>query len=335
MLSLRKIDDSEFKLNIMHTRLIANGMTGYAEKPALQGVWVNFVDENDDWSVWFFLDDIVEYVMPHYSGMILTEKLKLRFIDLISRNTPLFLQQFPDLPAQTLHYAKFCHSDDDCFNKMLRVTSNPLAYWVEKLPLNAQAQSINTGSFPELRWPVSIKLGTTALALSALCSIAPGDFLLIREISAQVKIYGNKIIQLKEKGGLQMSDGFFDFDSIAEREGFSDYIPGYKPHHEEEISQEVTPEEKPPEAVRDEHREESISLDALPVQLEFVIHNALYTLQEINELSITKHFTLPAGAEKKVIIQINGQKIGYGELVQVDEQLALEVTDWKLRKNNE
>lgn len=336
MLNLRKIDYSDFILNVMQARLIANGMSAYAEKPALEGVWVNFVDENNDWSVWFFLDDLVEYVMPHYSGVVLTEKLKLRFIDLINRNTPLFLQQFSDLPAGMMHYEKFCRTADADFNKMLRVTSNQITYWVEKIPLRLQTQSLDTGEFERLSWPVSFKLGSTPMALLSLYGISPGDFLLIKTISAQVMIYGKNIIQLKEHGGLQMSDGFFDFDSIAEREGFSDYMPGYQPHHEDdETTEEMVPENEIPEEIQDEHHEDAISYDAIPVQLEFIIHNAIYTLQEIKELGITKHFTLPAGAEKKVIIQINGQRIGCGELVQIDDNLALEVTDWNLRKKDE
>lgn len=66
----------------------------------------------------------------------------------------------------------------------------------------------------------------------------------------------------------------------------------------------------------------------LPIQLEFVLHNQRLTLVELQAMYQGKILSLPADAELHVEIRANGASVGYGELVQLDGHLGVEINKW-------
>lgn len=70
------------------------------------------------------------------------------------------------------------------------------------------------------------------------------------------------------------------------------------------------------------------NMGQLPVQLEFVLHNHRVTLAGLQKLCQGQLLTLPEDAERRVEIRANGARVGYGELVQLDGQLGVEVYEW-------
>lgn len=81
---------------------------------------------------------------------------------------------------------------------------------------------------------------------------------------------------------------------------------------------------------RDEYDDVEIVHDMrqLPIQLEFVLYNQRLTLAELQMMYQGQLLSLPADAELHVEIRANGASVGYGELVQLDGQLGVEINKW-------
>lgn len=72
------------------------------------------------------------------------------------------------------------------------------------------------------------------------------------------------------------------------------------------------------------HAPPAFDIDALPVTLEFVLHDERVTVAQL--AGCHPGMVLPLrGAPGEVTIRANGQPFGRGELIQVGEQLAVEV----------
>ena len=66
-------------------------------------------------------------------------------------------------------------------------------------------------------------------------------------------------------------------------------------------------------------------MEGLPVQVGFGLPVCQLTLAELNGLAVGQILPLPADARQRVILQANGVTVAQGELVEVDQQLAVEI----------
>lgn len=71
----------------------------------------------------------------------------------------------------------------------------------------------------------------------------------------------------------------------------------------------------------------------MPVKIEFVLGKKIMNLYEIDDLC-AKIISLLPEAEKNIEIRVNGALTGYGELVEVDDKLGVEIHSWLSGNNN-
>lgn len=72
----------------------------------------------------------------------------------------------------------------------------------------------------------------------------------------------------------------------------------------------------------------SIDTAAIPIRLSFVLGSLSLTVGDIAELAPGSLLKLESGLPPRVTIEANGLPIGTGELVDLDGQLAVEITRW-------
>ncbi|HDV1486618.1 TPA: FliM/FliN family flagellar motor switch protein, partial [Escherichia coli] len=87
--------------------------------------------------------------------------------------------------------------------------------------------------------------------------------------------------------------------------------------------------------IYDENDDQMInSYEELPVKIEFVLGKKVMNLYEIDELCAKRIISLLPESEKNIEIRVNGALTGYGELVEVDDKLGVEIHSWLSRNNN-
>ena len=69
-------------------------------------------------------------------------------------------------------------------------------------------------------------------------------------------------------------------------------------------------------------------MDAVPVKMEFILHRKNLSLLELQRLYEGQVFPLPNDSESRIEVRVNDVLLGYGELVQVDDSLGVEITKW-------
>lgn len=87
--------------------------------------------------------------------------------------------------------------------------------------------------------------------------------------------------------------------------------------------------------IYDENDDQMInSFEDLPVKIEFVLGKKIMNLYEIDELCAKRIISLLPESEKNIEIRVNGALTGYGELVEVDDKLGVEIHSWLSGHNN-
>lgn len=76
------------------------------------------------------------------------------------------------------------------------------------------------------------------------------------------------------------------------------------------------------------------SFEDLFVKIEFVFGKKIMNLYEIDEFCVKRIIFLFFEFEKNIEICVNGVLIGYGEFVEVDDKLGVEIYFWLLGYNN-
>lgn len=76
------------------------------------------------------------------------------------------------------------------------------------------------------------------------------------------------------------------------------------------------------------------SFEELPVKIEFVLGKKIINLYEIDDLCAKRIISLLPESEKNIEIRVNGALTGYGELVEVDNKLGVEIHSWLSGNNN-
>jgi len=73
---------------------------------------------------------------------------------------------------------------------------------------------------------------------------------------------------------------------------------------------------------------DGVDLDALEVSLQFCVGRIELTLAQLRRIAAGSLVDLDAPAQACVEILANGQRIGRGELVEIDDRLAVEITEF-------
>ncbi|OMT17033.1 SctQ family type III secretion system cytoplasmic ring protein BsaV [Burkholderia pseudomallei] len=147
-------------------------------------------------------------------------------------------------------------------------------------------------------------IGTARLPLALLPAVAPGDVLLVCAPRNVVRIGARALCEFCCEGeNIMLNEPLADSAIDALHDASHDAS------HDEPTAAHAPP---------------AFDIDALPVTLEFVLHDERVTVAQL--AGCHPGMVLPLrGAPGEVTIRANGQPFGRGELIQVGEQLAVEV----------
>ncbi|KAF3999334.1 FliM/FliN family flagellar motor switch protein [Glaciimonas immobilis] len=209
---------------------------------------------------------------------------------------PLCLKQ-PELDYSRIH-ARLVPPVND---KRCYVSVNTLQgrIWLDNFPTYSYP---GDRSLPAeaLDFPVKLAflLGSSHVTRRLLCRTRKGDVLLI----------GN--IQFELQSGAQILAHF----SINETGEIAVEVLDYQEKSETFIPQEA--------------------LDDIPLRIDFVLQRNLLTVAQLAALYRGQFLALDPGSEKQIEISVNGMVVGKGELVELNGQLGVEVTQISSRTKN-
>ncbi|TFZ48683.1 YscQ/HrcQ family type III secretion apparatus protein [Serratia proteamaculans] len=294
MLALKRIDESARMLASAGAAWRHQGWDAALETPPPGGVWLPLADADRHWQGWLRLQDWLENVSPDLAGLAISAGVDAQVVQWLAA-----VEQPVKLPMPELAYQRLWLGEPVTRNALpprplLRVMGESGPLWLEQVPEVDAGELIAPAG---LSWPLRFVIGESRIGLALLNRVSRGDLLLIGARVSEVRCYRKTLGPFQ-----QLDEGIhMEYQCIDESQDLSDV-------------QEVV------EVVRDMGR--------LPVQLEFVLHNYRLTLAELQSMCRGQLLSLPAGAELNVEIRGNGAILGYGELVQLDEQLGVEVNQW-------
>lgn len=149
---------------------------------------------------------------------------------------------------------------------------------------------------------LSCQVGTSKISLCLLKQVKRGDIVLIQK-KVQHLIIGDKAI------GTYSIDNegiMIDLDQIdLDEDSLADIVPS--PQGDVGINRLQSPK-------------------TIPVTLSFILERKKLNLYELEELTIGKKLDLASDSYKRVTIEANGVTIAMGEMVRIEDNLAVEIT---------
>ncbi|QIU92577.1 YscQ/HrcQ family type III secretion apparatus protein [Yokenella regensburgei] len=292
MLPLKQIDKSTHALRRAADTWHQRGHDVSLEYPTRDGLWLALNDSERRWHGWLRLRDWLDYAAPELAGFALSagfDKLVVQWLAAVEQ--PLVFP-IPELAYQRLFFGEVITGDSLPQKIMLRVKVESGSLWFERVPVpiinHGEAIPVN------ISWPVRFIIGESTVSSALLKRVVCGDVLLITTFVYEVRCYTKKMGIYK-----QSEEGIIMDASISLE----------------------TP------AVQDEMMVVR-NIEQLPVKIEFVLHTSLLTLNELKSLYQAKLFALPVGVERNVEIRSNGVLLGYGELVELEGQLGVDINEW-------
>lgn len=295
-LSLRKINQRQQELSRAATLWQKQGWSAELDTPSAYGEWVSLGDAGHTWKGWLRLADWLEYAAPRLADAAISAGAGNE----VSRwltvcETPLRFPM-PELDYERLWIGKISTADDLPADPLLRVMSNRGPVWLEYVSAGDMTEML---SVPDcVQWSLSLVMGRSQVDAALLKRVTNGDVLLIKvpvsEIHCQTKLLGH-FCRSGEECILEMSQ-----------------------------VQDIQ------ETVQDVVQE----LGQLPVTLDFVLFRKQVTLTELQDMYKGKILPLPPDVEYRTEIRANGALLGYGELVQLNNSLGVEITEWMCGNGN-
>lgn len=252
---------------------------------------VNYYTLNKEWSVWISTEQITAMIFSELSGFCLTENMMKEISDM-SQNNLLWLDSFEDImPAKDFIRGEVMNAPVSENHCMLQIWHNNFELLIDKAPWLKNEMPFNQARYCNLLFPIKVTIGNSSLTLSSLKTLKTGDLILITNVQMRMTSVKSEII----------INNWGDFSVVTE-------------NFESINTKDETDIQKP-----------QISVDNLTVTLEFVLYQTTMTLAELNDIQNKKTFILPEGVHKNLELRVNNQLIGRGELVEFDENLALDL----------
>ncbi|KVZ79487.1 hypothetical protein WL22_03875 [Burkholderia ubonensis] len=294
MLGLRRIDAAERALVRGAAAWRRLGWDAELEMPPRSGVWLQLADAAGCWQGWLRPRDWLAHAAPQLAELAVSsgvDALVAQWLDAVEH--PLELPM-PELAYQRLRLGEPVAADALPQRPLLRVMAPGGPLWLERLP---EAEAAAPPPLSGLRWPLRFVVGDSRVRLALLDRVGRGDVLLIRELAREVRCHDRTLGFYRIVG----EDIAMEWQEQQDMEGMGDM-------------------EDETEAVHE--------MGQLPVRLEFVLHRDRLTLGALQDMCRGDLLRLPADAERRVEVRANSALIGRGELVQLDGQLGVEVTEW-------
>lgn len=288
MLQLRRINEGARALERAGEAWRQQGWDATLETPPRGGVWLPLGDADRRWQGWLRPRDWLEQVAPELAGLAISAGLDERVVQWLASVEQPLALPMPELAYQRLWQGEPVYGDALPAGPLLRVMGDNGPLWLERVP---PVDAVAAPLPAGLGWPLRFVVGDSRVSLALLERVACGDVLLVREPASAVRCHDRTL------GSYQIFE-----EGIA-----------MEWQEQQDVQDETV-------AVQ--------QLGQLPVQLEFVLHRGRLTLAELQAMCQGQLLPLPVDAEQRVEVRANGALVGRGELVQLDGQLGVEVSEW-------
>ncbi|WP_223253453.1 YscQ/HrcQ family type III secretion apparatus protein [Chromobacterium amazonense] len=288
MLQLRRIDERARALERAVDRWCKQGWDVALEMPPRDGIWLPIADGSRRWQGWLRPREWLAQVAPELASLAVSAGFDDRVVRWLAS-----VEQPLVLPIPELAYQRLCLGEPASGNALpggalLRVMSDNGPLWLERVPAEDAAMGMAPAG---LGWSLRFIVGDSRVNQALLARVSCGDVLLVREPTSAVRCHDQTL------GTYQIIEEGIAMEWQEQQDVQDDTV-----------------------AVR--------QLGQLPVQLEFVLHRGRLTLTELQAMCQGQLLPLPVDAEQRVEVRANGALIGRGELVQLEGQLGVEVTEW-------
>lgn len=290
-LALKRRDRAASNLATIATQWQHQGWDVTVDLPPRTGMWLPLADGEQRWQGWLRPRDWLAHVAPELAGLASSADVEPDVVTWLAAVDQPLLFPIPALQYQRLSLGALQSADGLPDHAMLKVMSGSGPVWLERI----NEAGGRLAPLPNaLHWPVRVVIGESRVSLSLLTRVEVGDMLLISTRMSAIRCFAKTLGQYQQfEEGIVME--FQEYTELAEIQDNAD------------IAREV---------------------GQLPVQLEFILHHYRLTLTELQALYQGQLLPIPAQAEQRVEIRANGTPIGYGELVQLEGQLGVEVNTW-------
>jgi flagellar motor switch protein FliN len=267
---------------------------------------------------------------PALSSDILAEGyyryLALQVMDSLSlmeplQKVPLILSESTDLPTNDA----FCIDVEIEFEKhsswgKLIIDSTLQSSWVQHFSSEPATIREKTAEITEVT--VGVKVGSSTLSQEEWKNLKKGDFLLLDQNSLDVRKHtgaayltlgDTSLFQVKIK---QNKMQLLDYAFIHE-----ETMPNNKPIEKTPLDEEMTQfrEELPPA------EEKTMPLKELPLHVTVELARLQITLDKLMKLSPGNIIELPLHPDQAVKLTVNGQLVGFAELIHLGETLGVRI----------
>ncbi|EDS3841748.1 YscQ/HrcQ family type III secretion apparatus protein [Citrobacter portucalensis] len=296
--TLRIVDEKQRKLLNAARIWREMGWSTDFERPSGCGKWVQTGDSGQRWQGWLRLNDWLASVAPSLAGLAISAGIEEQVLPwLVAREKP-FSFPVPQLAYESLWFGEIVTESSLPAESLLRVMSSHGPLWLERVSISEEPSG--NFSVPEvMQWPLCLVIGSSTVKSSLLGRVHTGDMLLINCVTYEIHCYTKTL-------------GYFEWSEEECILDFSDVQ----------------------DMLKDED-EEIRCPDQLPVRLDFVLYRSQFSLSGLKSLYRGKILHLPKDVERYVEIRVNGSLIGRGELIQLNDSLGVEITEWSCEGNNE
>ncbi|WP_175743438.1 YscQ/HrcQ family type III secretion apparatus protein [Burkholderia ambifaria] len=288
MLGLRQIDAAERALVRSAAAWRRLGWDVELEMPPRNGVWLQLADAAGCWQGWLRPRDWLAHAVPQLAELAVSSGVDALVAQWLHAVEHPLELPMPELAYQRLRLGEPVAADALPQRPLLRVMAPGGPLWLERL---SEVEAAAAPPLSGLSWPLRFVVGDSRVRLALLDRVGRGDVLLIHELAREVRCHDKTL-------------GFYRIDG-----------------------EDITMEWQEQQDMEDE-TEAVHEMGQLPVRLEFVLHRDRLTLGELQDMCRGHLLRLPVDAERQVEVRANSALIGRGELVQLDGQLGVEVTEW-------
>ncbi|EBH8768146.1 YscQ/HrcQ family type III secretion apparatus protein [Salmonella enterica] len=289
-ISLRRISERERRLT--HALMFAQEQGWNAEltHPSACGNWVQLTESGYRWKAWLRLEDWLQHAAPSLAELAISAGAEQEVARWLATCQKPLLFQAPQLTYERLWIGEVVTAKHLPAGMLLRVMSDNGPVWFEDITISEPA-----GTFcvtDDIRWSLSLVMGRSRITLELLKKAEIGDVLLIKESVSEVYCH-TKLLGYFSRSGEECILDNIQLQNIQETD-----------------------------------HADLIDFSQLPVNLEFVLYHQSTTLAELQSMYQGKVLSLPANVECHIGIRVNGAIIGYGELVQLDNSIGVEIKKW-------
>ena len=272
-----------------------------------------------DWQGLIAMDDWVFSVAPSLARLAAAQNHDEQLLKLFAA-TPQALA-LPDVLAySTLHVERLVDGAELPDVALPCMTTAQGRVWLQTVPEMAApgVATVMPGveDFPLL---LEFELGSSSISTSLLSRLAAGDALFVSRVTPRIASQGmtvGRYVWTKEGVIVDQLQENSDDELFAEDGALSNQM-------RDEVGDNAGGE-----AGDGVGNVSQRSLARLPVRLEFTLGKKLITVGELSQLTVGQLLELAPGAEKRIVVSANGVLLGHGELIQLDDRLAVEINQW-------